>query len=271
MLELVLEEVSFVIVSVSIALGIWMLALMAPFRRVHARPDLRWDALALVAATVFGIVAASLLGWLSEPALALARIKQWHGYVTALPIWVLLGVNFIVADFAAYWAHRALHHRLLWPTHAWHHSPQHLWWASGLRGSLPHNVVLLAPYYAVFILFPAPETGVAGTIVAILNVANQHYIHSNLRWPWARQLERLLVTPRFHFVHHSTTLARTDSNYGFIFSTWDRMFGTYTDPDSVPADDPLGLDYDADPWRLMLGIPARRKADLSGGNRLPAS
>jgi hypothetical protein len=35
-------------------------------------------------------------------------------------------------------------------------------------------------------------------------------------------------------------------------------FGTYTDPDTVPRDDRLGLDYEATKWRLLLGLPARR-------------
>jgi hypothetical protein len=41
-------------------------------------------------------------------------------------------------------------------------------------------------------------------------------------------------------------------------SRWDRLFGTYTDPDTVPASDPLGLNYEASRWRMGLGIPAQR-------------
>jgi hypothetical protein len=65
----------------------------------------------------------------------------------------------------------------------------------------------------------------------------------------------LLVTPRFHFVHHSAKQHVANSNYGFVFSAWDRIFGTYTDPGTVPRDDPLGLGYEISGWRLVLGLP----------------
>ena len=37
----------------------------------------------------------------------------------------------------------------------------------------------------------------------------------------------LLVTPGLHRLHHSAVQAETDSNYGNVFSFWDRLFGTY--------------------------------------------
>ena len=55
--------------------------------------------------------------------------------------------------------------------------------------------------------------------------------HTNLRIP--ERVERyarvLLVTPGLHRLHHSPVQAETDSNYGNVFSFWDRLFGTYRD------------------------------------------
>jgi sterol desaturase/sphingolipid hydroxylase (fatty acid hydroxylase superfamily) len=42
-----------------------------------------------------------------------------------------------------------------------------------------------------------------------------------------RVLRKLIVTPDMHRVHHSVIRRETDSNYGFNFSFWDRLFGTY--------------------------------------------
>jgi hypothetical protein len=135
-------------------------------------------------------------------------------------------------------------------------------------------LVIYAPYYAAFALFPVPEAVAIALAMLILESANQHYLHSNLNVPYVKQLESVLVTPRFHFVHHSAKPHFANSNYGFIFSVWDRMFGTYTDPATIPADDPLGIDYEISGWRLALGVPprperrdplaprARRTADL---------
>ncbi len=53
--------------------------------------------------------------------------------------------------------------------------------------------------------------------------------HSNARLPLGldRVLRRVLVTPDMHRVHHSSIRAETDSNYGFNFPFWDRLFATY--------------------------------------------
>ena len=56
-----------------------------------------------------------------------------------------------------------------------------------------------------------------------------HFSHANIKMPI--KLESLIsyvfVTPSFHRIHHHFTLPHTDSNYGNIFSIWDRLFGTY--------------------------------------------
>lgn len=53
--------------------------------------------------------------------------------------------------------------------------------------------------------------------------------HANIRIPDAaeRYARSLLVTPGLHRLHHSAVQAETDSNYGNVFSFWDRLFGTY--------------------------------------------
>jgi len=77
---------------------------------------------------------------------------------------------------------------------------------------------------------------------------------------YTRHIELLFVTPRFHFVHHSADVHFTNSNYGFIFTLWDRLFGTYTNPEHVAPDELLGIDYENSPHRLLLGLPPRRSA-----------
>jgi sterol desaturase/sphingolipid hydroxylase (fatty acid hydroxylase superfamily) len=54
--------------------------------------------------------------------------------------------------------------------------------------------------------------------------------HSNIRLGDRvdRPLRRIVVTPDMHRVHHSTDPVETDSNYGFNFPFWDRLFATYT-------------------------------------------
>lgn len=242
-------------VEVALGLVIGLVALAMPFRAQSGRPQIGWDIAAAAIATIFAMLVDSML---EVPAdLVMARLDNWYTTIDEASWWLVIPAYIVLADLGAYWAHRALHTRWLWPTHAWHHSPKFLYWLSGLRGSPVHMLVLLAPYTLAFVVFPLPDAAIISGAMLVLNASNQHYIHSNLKLPFARQLEWLFVTPRFHFVHHSTTPRVANSNYGFVFSVWDRMFGTLTDPATVPPDDPLGLGYEISGWRLALGLPAR--------------
>src|SRR5690606_34406298 len=44
---------------------------------------------------------------------------------------------------------------------------------------------------------------------------------------WDRILQRVLVTPNMHKVHHAVSEKESDSNFSNIFSFWDRVFRTY--------------------------------------------
>ena len=248
-------------IDVSLGLAIWLLALAIPFRRLAARPDIGWDVVAALGTTVFAMGADALLSMPVD--WVMTRIDGWYALIENAAWWLVIPSYIVLADLGAYWAHRALHTRWLWSTHAWHHSAQYLYWLSGLRGSPIHILVLSAPYFLAFIIFPLPETAIVGLAILVLDASNQHYIHSNLKIPYAKQIERVLVTPRYHFVHHSAQPSIANSNYGFIFSVWDHLFHTYTDPDAVPVDDSLGLSYEISNWRLVLGLPSREPRDLT--------
>jgi sterol desaturase/sphingolipid hydroxylase (fatty acid hydroxylase superfamily) len=57
------------------------------------------------------------------------------------------------------------------------------------------------------------------------------WVHGNLRMPGDidRRLRWLFITPDMHRTHHSQDPAETNSNYGGLFSIWDRLFGNYVD------------------------------------------
>lgn len=227
-----------------------------PFRKINARPEILWDLIGLAAAAGFAELYLRFL----EPGLSQALdgatwTIRFRSQVETLPWWALFSANLVATDFGSYWVHRLFHSKVLWPAHAWHHAPKCLYWISGMRGSLLHVVLLFAPATVVWSLFPIPDVDHAIAIYLLIHIGNQHLIHSNIRLPCASRLEWVFVTPRFHFVHHSSDMQRGNSNYGFIFSFWDRIFATYSDPDGVPRDDPLGLSYKAGNLRLLIGIP----------------
>lgn len=245
--------------DIAIACLFWAVSFMIPFRGIEARRQLVWDVVGVVTAVGFAILVDDLFDFPQRWALHSGLIGHWYGLIHRLPQAVVGLFYLVAADFSVYWAHRSLHSWRLWPTHAWHHSPKLLYWASGLRGSFIDTIVLFSPYTLAYVIFPFTDGKVIFATSMIIVTLNPHFIHSNIAIPFTRYVERIFVTPRYHFVHHSANKQFGNSNFGKIFTLWDRLFGTYTNPDTVPADDALGLDVDVSNWRLLLGLPAWRR------------
>jgi sterol desaturase/sphingolipid hydroxylase (fatty acid hydroxylase superfamily) len=266
-----MEEWGWNLVSLTTGLCLFGLSLAFPFRRLDTKPEIAWDLTGIAAAIAFAAGADLLLSSVLDRTLEFPSVQHWIDMLLRWPFWVLLLGNLVIEDFVAYWAHRMLHTSVFWHTHAWHHSSKHLYWAAGLRASPIHVLALFAPSYVIYFLFPSPETGAAGAFAVVASILTQHLTHSNIRVPYARQVELIFVTPRFHFAHHSADMARGNSNFGFTFTWWDRLFGTYTDPDTMPANDPLGLNYEASRWRMLLGISARTNKASARAPSIPGA
>jgi sterol desaturase/sphingolipid hydroxylase (fatty acid hydroxylase superfamily) len=239
---------------------IMLIAYWKPFCKMTVPPEICWDLFALI--MYFAVFLELYETMIEQPGMKILLSVNWvqdfHERVGHWPLWVAISCNYIIGDFMAYWSHRLFHTQWFWHSHAFHHSSKHLNWISGVRSSFGHIVGLFIPYAIVLVFFPLPKAGVIATYILIFDTINQHYIHSNLRFPFQKQLEWLFVTPRVHFVHHSTLRGHSDSNYGFIFTVWDRCFGTYTDPETVDPNEPLGLNYEISYWRLLAGLPKPR-------------
>ncbi|MGC3981903.1 MAG: sterol desaturase family protein [Steroidobacteraceae bacterium] len=158
----------------------------------------------------------------------------------------------VIADFGFYWVHRAMHTKWLWNLHRWHHSPTYMYWLMGVRGSLLQQVLVNIPYFfAQSLLAVSPWW----TVLAIYfkTAFQNNWMHLNVRWG-SRFVEWFIITPRYHHIHHSDNPEYYGSNIAAIFPIWDRLFGTYIDPDTVPADMHFGTNEKTSRWRLVLGI-----------------
>jgi hypothetical protein len=97
--------------------------------------------------------------------------------------------------------------------------------------------------------------GLAWAVVAfemLLN-ASSLFNHGNvfIRPSVDRWLRCLNVTPDMHRIHHSSRIAETNSNFGFSFSFWDRLCGTYR---PEPALGQLGLEIGVSEYRRFLSL-----------------
>lgn len=190
--------------------------------------------------------------------LSLSPHFLWDRLSTS-PTLVQIIVYLVLTDFLGYAVHRFMHSPWAWRIHAFHHSVRSLNWISGIRGSPLHIVLILLPGTLISSLLLLPQNPTAFWVVVVFDVTSQHLNHSNVRLPFAKQLEWLLVTPQMHFLHHHIDERYGKCNYGFYFSIWDRVFGTYVDASTVANKGQLGLATDYTTLSMLCGVGLRKR------------
>jgi sterol desaturase/sphingolipid hydroxylase (fatty acid hydroxylase superfamily) len=209
-----------------------------PMRRVDRLRDLGMDVLSFGLAVVFNRTLDVVLGPLFAT-FTPGAVQSALGDLRAQPVWLKILLAIVIADFTLYWIHRAQHTwDWAWRTHAWHHSIEELYWFSGFRTSFMHSFLYNVPQVAIPVLLLGLGTFETALCFAVSMVV-QFWEHVNLRVDLG-PLDRVIVTPDYHRVHHSLT-GRRLQNLAPTFSLWDRLFGTWTDPRTVPLDTPLGI------------------------------
>ena len=150
-------------------------------------------------------------------------------YIIEMPLWAQVVVGILLLDLiGAYLVHWTEHKvKWMWKFHLVHHSDTTVDVTTGLRHHPGETVFRICfTIMAVFIV-GAPM----GTVMLYqsLSVLFAHITHANINVPKSadRILSYVFVTPLMHKVHHHYTQPLTDTNYGNIFSIWDRIFGTF--------------------------------------------
>jgi sterol desaturase/sphingolipid hydroxylase (fatty acid hydroxylase superfamily) len=161
-------------------------------------------------------------------------ILQW---LPEMPLWFFAILGMLLLDLiGAYFVHWTEHKvRWMWRFHLVHHSDTHVDTTSANR----HH-----PGESVFrFVFTALGVFVAGAPMWLVmmyqafSVILSQFNHANISLP--KKLDEIMswviVSPNMHKVHHHYVLPYTDSNFGNIFSIWDRLFGTFMtlDPDKL--------------------------------------
>jgi alkylglycerol monooxygenase len=148
--------------------------------------------------------------------LALMQIKE---------TWLTYLIAFIVLDFAGYWVHRWSHHiNIFWNLHIIHHSSEEFNLACALRQSISNFVNIFT-----FLLIPAALLGVPANVIAViapLHLFAQFWYHTQHIGKMGF-LEKIIVTPSHHRVHHAINKEYLDKNLSQIFIIWDKLFGTF--------------------------------------------
>lgn len=168
-----------------------------------------------------------------------------HFRIFTLPnTWIQWLGAYIAIDFVSYWYHRWSHKvNLLWAGHITHHSSSFFNFTNGFRTS-PFQGVNRIPFWAVL-----PLLGFSPVVlVLVFKVSGVYdFFQHTQAGPKLKWLEKWLVTPSLHRVHHGKNDIYIDKNYGSTFIIWDKIFGTYqeeTEPVIYGIKDPNYKDND---------------------------
>lgn len=149
-------------------------------------------------------------------------------------------IGFLVLDFFI-WLQHLLSHIVpwFWRLHRVHHSDITLDVTSALRF---HPLEIFLSY--IFKAFVVALFGIAPIVTLVFEIvlnAMAMFNHSNIRIPYKLEsfLNRLIVTPQVHLVHHGDDQSFMFRNFGFNLVFWDKIFGFYRE--KMPSKYRLGL------------------------------
>ncbi|MBL4849859.1 MAG: sterol desaturase family protein [Planctomycetes bacterium] len=165
------------------------------------------------------------------------------------PAWLLVVFAIVTKDFADYWSHRFLHHKLLWPVHSIHHSDPDVNPLTTFRVHEIEGLVMNVSYLLLltWLNLPPEAIGIVGTVLLFHNM----YVHTNVDWGHG-PLRLLIASPRYHRWHHADIPEAHGKNLANVIPLFDVVFGTYYCPG--PCDAPLGAEGvpEHNPFKLAL-------------------
>lgn len=195
----------------------------------------------------FLFIAPLLLAQLTIATWLFEALHQWIGYRPVIgqswPDWTVMACftlfYFLLDDFFRFYLHKLLHEvSWLWVFHKVHHSARVLTPITvfrthpveGILFSL-RTTLVQAISIALFVFFFGGRADLvtvfgASIFAFLFNITGSNLRHSHIALGYWNCLERWLISPAQHQIHHSTNPAHFDKNYGVVLSVWDRVNGT---------------------------------------------
>ena len=155
-------------------------------------------------------------------------------WLPEMPLWLYTVLGIFLIDFIGAYLPHLIEHKVkpLWMVHLVHHTDHNVDTTTANRHHPLESVIRY-----VFTLTGIFIIGTPISLVLLyqsLSVVATQFNHANIKLPIKvdKALSYVIVSPDMHKVHHHHVLPYTDSNYGNIFSVWDRLFGTYMELDT---------------------------------------
>ncbi len=232
-------------VLASVVVGLYLLEEVLVLREQQQSKLKRTVTNTAVAATGFAVVRAALL-----PAMVYAGewsernhfgLTNWLG----LPRWAKYPAGFLLLDYTNYFWHVVTHRvPFLYRMHQVHHSDMDMDVTTGFRFHFGEQVFSILYRGGMIALIGVPADLVLGYEAVFEGCTAFH--HSNLRLPGRleRLLDKVMITPRAHGIHHSIVEEEFNANFGVVLPFWDMLQGTRR--------------TDVAQERVTIGIPAWR-------------
>jgi sterol desaturase/sphingolipid hydroxylase (fatty acid hydroxylase superfamily) len=188
----------------------------------HAAVNLSFTVIHLIIHTFLAVFIIMIADWCRQNS---AGLVYWLG--ASIPATIIISV--LVLDFFGGWMAHILAHKLrfMWRFHIVHHADNNVDVTTGLRHHPVESVWRGLFFFMGMFVSGAPVYAVM--IYQTLLIFATQITHANISLP--RQLDYVVsfifISPNMHKVHHHWKQPYTDSNYGAIFSLWDRLLGTF--------------------------------------------
>jgi sterol desaturase/sphingolipid hydroxylase (fatty acid hydroxylase superfamily) len=189
-----------------------------------------WDIFSTLASfSGFQKTLSNLFSWGLLGAIVLLMRKHDGSLLSGVPFWPRVVLGIVTFDFLLYWTHRLMHeNNVLWNLHVYHHSATRVNVLSDYRVH-PLDYLLLYPAVLTVIMLVFSREMQNSWAYAWIEVVPGLIAHARIDTDFGWVGKYLIVSPRYHHLHHSKNLTM-NTNYAHFFVIWDRVFGTYTEP-----------------------------------------
>lgn len=236
--------------AMAFSLTAWVLGLLLwewrrPLRRECQNKSVRVArnlSIAIISGIFLQLIEAPLVTWLCQ---RVQNGKLGLLNIVPLPKWFSAVASILLLDYTLYIWH-VLNHKipLLWRFHLVHHIDLDLDQSTALRFHFGEMLISILWRMMQIRVFGVDRFSLACWQIYLMFCVLFH--HANVRLPLAFEsaLNRFIVTPRMHGLHHSVVQSETDSNWSSGLTIWDKIHGTF-----VPFDPPR---------QVTIGVPAYR-------------
>ncbi|MEZ0130694.1 sterol desaturase family protein [Flavobacterium sp. LBUM151] len=227
----------------------------------HAGINIFFTITTIIVNFILAFILIKTAGWTTEHHFGILQA------LPEIPIWLYTIIGLLLLDLiGAYLVHLIEHKvKFLWRFHLIHHTDTWIDTTTANRHHPGESIIRFLFTTAGVLIVGSPMWMVF--LYQSLSVVASQFNHANISLPHKLDniLSYFIVSPNMHKVHHHYVLPYTDSNYGNIFSVWDRIFGTFT---TLPKEELIyGVDTHMEPeehnkLKNLLQIPFQKSKSI---------